>query len=174
LTTAAASCRGGSPCSGRASTDGPPEIAGVRDRYAAAIADLVPVAEHKLDLVHDRIEIIYALETAAALEDLSVWQRQLHGLANEEIELDCPACGDHVYLELIGDDLFATADPDDIRDSRAVQPARPADLAAPEARLLDLCHAHGHQTVAVQLLHLFGLFTCPHCKTQPRIADAFT
>jgi hypothetical protein len=156
-----------------ACTDGP-EFADVRDRHAGTIADLVPVAEHKLDLVCDRIQVIHALETVAALEDLSVWQRELPGLANGEVELECPACGDHVYLELVGDDIGATADPDDIREGQSVRPARPADLAAPEARLLDLCHAHGHTGIAVELLHLFGVFTCPHCKTQFSIADAFT
>lgn len=155
-----------------ASIDGPSEIAHVRDRHAAPIAGLVPIAEHKLDLVSDRIEVIYALQTVAALEDLSVWQRVLQGLTDGEVELECPACGDHVYLELVGDDIVATADPDDVRAGRAVRLARHTDLAASEARLLDLCHAHGHPSIAVELLHLFGIFTCPHCETQFSIADA--
>jgi hypothetical protein len=154
-----------------ASTDDPLKST-VRDRHTATIADLVPIAEHKLDLISDRIEVVYALETVAALEDLSIWQRELQGLADREVELECPACGDHVYLELVGDDIVATADPDDTRAGRAVRPARPADLAAPEARLLDLCHAHGHPTVAVELLHLFGMLTCPHCETEFNITNA--
>jgi len=157
-----------------ASTDGPPEITGVRDRYAAAIAGLVPVAEDKLDLVRDRIEIIYALQNVAALEDLSVWHWRLESLAGGEVELECPACGDDSYLELPGGDGPTTAAPD-LREGPVVRPARPVDLGPPEARLLDLCHAHGHHSVAAELLHLFGVVvTCPSCKTQFSIADAST
>jgi predicted RNA-binding Zn-ribbon protein involved in translation (DUF1610 family) len=93
------------------------------------------------------------LETVAALEDLSVWQRELQGLANGEVGLECPACGDHVYLEFVGDDIVATADPDDIRKGRL------------SGRL-------GHKIVSVEFLHLFGMFICPHCGTQRSIADA--
>jgi hypothetical protein len=157
-----------------ASTDGPPEIAGVRDRHAVAIAGLLPVAEDKLDLVRDRTEIIYALQNVAALEDLSVWHWRLEGLAGGEVEVECPACGDDIYLELPGDDSYATADPADLREGQVVRPARPTDLGPPEARLLDLCHAHGHHTVAAELLHLFGVVTCPPCGTQFSIADAST
>jgi len=156
-----------------ASTDGPPEIAEARDRYATQIAGLVPIAEHKLDLVGERSDVAWALQTVAALEDLSVWQRELQGLANEEIELECPTCGDHVYLELVGDDLVATADPTDTRQSRSVRRAHPADLAAPEARLLELCLSHGHVTVAAELLALFGEVSCPHCEAQLNIAAAY-
>jgi hypothetical protein len=155
-----------------AATDGPPEIAGVRDRYAAAIAGLVPVAEQKLDLVRERTDVVYALQTAAAVEDLSVWQRELQGLAAGEVELECPACGDHVYLELVDGDIVATADPDDLGQGRAVRPARAEELAAPEARLLDLCRVHGHEAVADELRHLFGVFTCPHCGSRFAVADA--
>lgn len=157
-----------------AATDGPPQITDTRDRYAGAIAALVPVAEHKLGLVDDRTDTIYALQAIAALEDLSVWQRQLHGLANEEVELECPACGDHIYLELVGDAIVATADPDDTRQARVVRAAHAEDLAAPEARLLDLCQVHGHTRVAAELLHLFGQVSCPHCQAEFRVADAFS
>jgi hypothetical protein len=156
-----------------AAADGRPETTDTRSRYAFAVAALIPVAEHKLDLVEDRTDIIYALQAIAALEDLSVWQRQLHGLADEEVELECPACGDHIYLELVGDTIVATADPDDTRQGRVVRAAHPEDLAVPEARLLDLCQVHGHTRVAAELLHLFGQVTCPHCQTQFHVADAF-
>jgi hypothetical protein len=43
---------------------------------------------------------------------------------------------------------------------------------APEARLLTLCHAHGHTSIEVEILHLFGIFTCPHCQTEVSTADA--
>src|SRR4051794_32991558 len=43
------------------STDGPPETDGVRGRYAADLALLRPVAEHKLALVSDRRDALWAL-----------------------------------------------------------------------------------------------------------------
>jgi hypothetical protein len=156
-----------------ASTDGLGEITDVRDGNAVAIARLLPIADRKLDLVSERTEIIYALQTVASLENISVWDWQLKSLANGEVELECPVCADHVYLELTGDDIIATADPDDLREGLIVRPARPTDLGAPEARLVELCRAHGHEPVAAELLHLFGEVTCPHCDAQFTIADAF-
>ncbi|WP_146841739.1 hypothetical protein [Cellulomonas composti] len=154
------------------SIDGPPEIATVRELYATEIADLVPVADHKLDLVSDRADVVYALQTVAALENLSPWQRWLEGPPNEEVELECPSCGDHVYLELVGGELVATIDPDDTTHGRPVQAERPGNLPAPEARLFDLCVSHGHADVAGWLLRLFGRVTCPHCEAEFHTASA--
>ena len=157
-----------------ASVDGPTPTDQVRVHAVSAISALVPVAEHKLDLVHDRTDVIYALQAVAAVENLPVWQRELDGLAGEELELECPACGVHVYLELLGQDLVATADPDQPHRGRPMRPADPARLPAPEARLIHLCLAHGHRSVAAELLQLFGHATCPHCNVPFTVADAYT
>ena len=155
-----------------ASTDGPPEIADVRRVYAPQISTLRPVAEHKLELVQERADVLYALQVVAAFEDLSVWQRELEGLVNEEVELDCPSCDDHLYLELVDGALVATADPDVFRGGQPVQGADPADLGTAEARLLALCRAHNHAAVARELLQLFGQTRCPYCGARFTIADA--
>lgn len=155
-----------------AAKEGPPEIGDVRGVYAAQIMALRPIAEHKLELVTERADVLYALEVIAAFEDLSVWQRNLGGLAGEEIELECPSCDDHIYLELVDGALAATADPEAVHDGRPVQPADPAALGTAETRLLALCRAHNHAAVALELLQLFGRAPCPHCGLSFSVADA--
>jgi len=155
-----------------ASVDGPPEITDVRSVHAAQIGSLGPVAERKLDLVHARADFLYALQTVAALEDLSVWQRELEGLVNEEVELECPSCKKHIYLELIDGALVATIDPNLVRGGQPVHPAEPAELGTTEARLLRLCHAHNQAAVGNELLQLFGQTHCPNCSAHLAVADA--
>lgn len=155
-----------------ASNDGPPEIGDVRGLYAAQITALRPVAECKLELVAERADVLYALEVLAAFEDLSVWQRNLDRLVDEEVELECPSCDDHIYLELVDGELVATADPDVDGDGQPVQAADPTGLGTAEVRLLALCRAHNHTAVASELLQLFGQATCPHCGARFSIAEA--
>jgi hypothetical protein len=104
-----------------ASADGPRRSVEVREQYADQVAAMRVVAEDKLQLVHDRVDFIYALQTLAQFEDLSVWQRILESLASGEVELECPSCGEHLYLELMEDQLIATTDPDDTRSGRMVE-----------------------------------------------------
>lgn len=157
-----------------ASADGPPDVADARTRYAAQIAALIPVAEHKLDLVRDRTGTIYALQALAAVEDLSVWQRHLEILADGEANLTCPACREPFELALPAADTASTTDLSGTRRARSLpSPAEPAALAAAEARLVDLCQVHGHSATADQLLDLFGEVSCPRCAVRFRIADGF-
>ncbi len=155
-----------------ASNDGPSAIDGIRDLYVTELAALRPIAERKIALVSHRADALWALEVLAALEDLSPWQRELDRLANDEVELECPSCDDHVYLELVDGTLVATTDPDAVRDGQPVQKARRSDLGPAEARLVALSEAHGHSDVAREMLQLFGRAGCPHCGTWFTIADA--
>lgn len=155
-----------------ASNSGPPEMAGVRRLYADHIAALRPVAEHKLGLLSGRADVVYSLEVLAALEDLSIWQRDLERVATGELELECPWCDDYVYVGLHDGGLVAASDPDALADGQPVQPADAAGLGTAEARLLELCLAHNHTDVAAELLQLFGQAPCPHCGAAFFIADA--
>ena len=112
-----------------ASRGGPPEISDVRSVYAVQITALRPVAEYKLELVTERADVLYALEVVAAFEDLSIWQRDLDRLVNDEVELDCPSCGHHINRGLVNGALVATADPDAVGDGLPVQPADPGSWA---------------------------------------------
>jgi hypothetical protein len=77
-----------------ASTDGPPEIAGARDRYAAAIAGLVPVAEESSTWSAAGRRSSTRCRTSRRWRTYSVWHWRLEGLAGREVELECLACGD--------------------------------------------------------------------------------
>lgn len=131
-----------------------------------------PLARHKLTLVTDRTDFAYALQNVAVFEDLGLWQRELEGLANQEVELDCPACGDHVYLELTEPDSIASLDPDNLNAGTRLQPATRSDLTEPESILLDLADAHRQQQIQAQLLQVFGHFICPACSQRVRVAEA--
>ncbi len=155
-----------------ASNDAPSAIDGARGVYAAELAALRPVAEGKVALVRDRADVLWALEVVAAIEDLSPWQRDLDRLANDEVELECPSCGDYIYLGLVDGALMATTGPDGVHDGQPVQQAPPSDLGPAEARLVTLSEAHGHTGVASEMLRFFGRAGCPHCGTWFPIPDA--
>jgi hypothetical protein len=155
-----------------ASTDGPPERNDVRAIYAGNLAGLALVAVEKLRLAIRPADFVWALQNVAALEDLSIWQRNLECLANEEVELECPHCCDHVYLEFEGTDLVATLDPDDTAAGLLVTPAAEPDLDAPEARLLALAEQNAQPDIAEQLLQIFGRAACPACGKTFRIGAA--
>jgi hypothetical protein len=155
------------------STDGPLDQRTARADYAAQIAALQPLARRKLELVTDPIEFIYALQNVAILEDLGVWQHELDGLANGELQLDCPACGDHVYVEVAADDaLVASLDPDSLDAGTRLVAVSPSDLQPPESTLLEMAGTHGQQQLQGQLLQVFGHFKCPACSQRVRIANA--
>jgi hypothetical protein len=55
----------------------------------------------------------------------------LQGLANGEIEIACPACGDYLFVVLEEDASIATPNPDTNRTANtALVPASPAKLRA--------------------------------------------
>lgn len=153
-----------------ASNDGPLDRAEVRRLHATHIDRLRSVAEHKLGLVRERRDARWALKVVAEL-DGSVWERGLEGLANDEIELDCTSCGDHLYLRLAEDGLVTT-DPDVIGAGESVQPADAARLGSAETRLVELCRAHDQAGLETELLQLFGRTRCPHCAADFTILEA--
>jgi len=157
-----------------ASTDGPPEATDVRSVYRTQIETLRPVAEHKLELVHERVDVIYALQVVAAFEDLSIWQRRLEGLVDAEVELECPSCGDSIDLALVNGAFPAMTDPGEIDGARPRRQAEPTELGTAEARLLSLCHTYRHTVVANELLQLFGQTRCPNCGALVSIAEALS
>lgn len=155
-----------------ASTDGPLDHADVRAEHAAGLDSLRPIARRKLRLAEDHADFIYALQNVAAVEDLGVWQRELEGLANEEVELDCPACGDHIYLEVVADELLITVDPDSTEAAQLVVPDPAALRDGPESELVRLAETHGRPRVRGQLERLFSRFPCPACGERISVAQA--
>ena len=153
------------------STDGPLGQRTARADYAAQIAALQPLARRKLELVTDPIEFIYALQNVAILEDLGVWQHELDGLANGELQLDCPACGDHLFIEVADDTPVASLDPDSLDAGTRLVAVSPSDLQPPESTLFEMAGTYGQQQLQGQLLKVFGHFTCPACSQSVSIAN---
>lgn len=154
-----------------ASNDGPLDRVEVRRLHASHIDRMRPVAEHKLALVRERSDILWALKVVAEL-DGSVWERGLEGRANDEIELDCTSCGDLLYLRLAEGRLVTTTGPDSIKAGESVQPADAARLGTAETRLVELCRAHDHAGLETELLQLFGRTRCPCCAAEFTVLEA--
>jgi hypothetical protein len=155
-----------------AATDAPAEVTRVRERYLNEIVALRTTALHKLGIVDGRADFLYALQTLAAFEDLSVWQRELEGLVNEELEVECPSCAEHLYLEVAEGQVVVTPDPDILPEDARVRPREASDLGTSETRLLDLCRSHRQVAIASELIQLFGHATCPNCSADFSIDEA--
>lgn len=154
------------------STDGPLDREAVRAENGDNTRALRPLAPYKLGLITERTDFVYTLQNVAIFEDFGVWQRGLEGFANQEVQVECSACGDHVYLELTDNTSVASLDPDDLGAGTRLEPAAPSDLHAPESTLFELAGAHQQNLVQAQLLQLFEHFVCPACNTRVRIASA--
>jgi predicted RNA-binding Zn-ribbon protein involved in translation (DUF1610 family) len=159
-------------CAILSSTYGPLDRAEVRARFLTSVESLGPVAHHKLALADADQDFVYALQCVAAIEDLGAWQWLLEGLADEEVEFECPACGDHVYIEVTEDALIATQDSGAIGGRTPIPSTDRSQLDGQERYLIDLVVAHGRRRLQDQLASLFSTFTCPNCAQQISVAQA--
>ena len=125
-----------------ASNDGPEDVAAVRRRYPAELSALRDMAERNLALADGFGEFVYALQALMAFEGIPVWGQNLHGLADEELTMDCPACGAYIYLTLTGSEFTANCD-DDAVPGTQIFPAAPAGLSDRGARMHSLALQHG-------------------------------
>ena len=156
-----------------ASNDGPGDSASVRQRYENEIAELRTVAARNLQHAKDDIEFVYGLQALMAFEDGGVWQRNLQCIADGELELDCPSCGEHLLLGLDGPEFRVESFSDASLAPTAVTPGVPPG-ATVEGRLLALAHANDRPAVANKLPYLFGGTTCPRCHVSFRVPQALT
>lgn len=154
-----------------ASTDGPEPPAAVRRRYAAAIATLGTIAARNLDHAADDFELVYGLQALAAFDDVGVWQRNLHVLADGEAQLDCPACGEALLLDLADPPYLVRSFTDQDRPPVAVVATEPLSGTA-EHGLLQRVRAASRASLAERLTTLFGVTECPHCRISYVVADA--
>lgn len=136
------------------------DVAVIRRRYAAEIASLRELAESFLAAAAEPRDFVWSLQALMAFEDVPFWQHELQGLAEGEIGLECPNCGDEIFV-VTTDPARVTDDDDGFRS--VVVPASPLDLTGAEARMYRLTMEHHQQEVAVWLLNAFGRFECPAC-----------
>lgn len=156
-----------------ASTDGPEDPAVVRERYERELADLHVVAVRNLPYATSDTEFVYALEALMAFEDGGVWQRNLFWLANDEAEIDCPYCDEHLLLNLEGPDYSTASFASDSSAPTAVVPVEHSSVTV-EGRLLTLARANDRPAVADRLRYLFGRAICPHCREAFHVPQALS
>lgn len=146
-----------------ASNDPPDGVQDARRRYRGEISVLRDIAERNLSASGQFRDFVYSLQTLAAFENLGVWQRELDSLSDEELQLGCTDCGEHLYLNL--EPTRFTAATDDVsRPATRITRARETDLTGLHARLVSLARRHGQDAVVIGLLHLFGKVECPSCR----------
>ncbi|GAA1639739.1 hypothetical protein [Actinoplanes couchii] len=155
-----------------AATDGPEDPVDVRRRYEREIAELHAVATHNLPYATTDVDLLYGLEALMAFENGGVWQRDLHRLADDEVEVDCPSCDEHLVLDVTGP-VFRM---ESIADG-SLPPTlmTPVDHLATtiEGRLLDLTRAHGREPLSARMQRFFGRATCPACHALFHLAQPF-
>jgi len=155
------------------STDGPEDAADVRRRYAAELSTCRDLAERNLELADGFVEYVYGLQALMALEGIPIWQNRLQSLADEELELYCPNCGEDLYLGLAGPEFKATvAFPDGPSTATPIIPADPIDLQDGAARMHALALRHGQTDVAAKMLYMLGRAICPLCGGNFQIPSA--
>lgn len=147
-----------------ASNDGPESSVDVRSRYASEVAAMRDIAEATLPLAVSDTEFLHALETLAAFEDLGGWQRSLSQVADGEVPVQCPGCGDDLLLQLDEHPPRITGWDDDGGDAGTVTPSDPKP-GSPDERLHFLAVTHGRMDVASMLRACFGTGRCPSCDS---------
>jgi hypothetical protein len=154
-----------------ASNDGADEATAVRRRYEDELGVLREVAERNLAHADGDVEFVYGLQALMAFEDRGVWQRHLESLADGELSLECPSCGDDLLMPLDGPEFHVASFAD---ASVSSTPVIPIDLADTDdaARMLRLARAHGRGDVAAKLPYLLGRATCPSCGAAFDVATA--
>ncbi|MFD7846750.1 hypothetical protein ACFV4K_27920 [Nocardia sp. NPDC059764] len=128
-----------------------------------------------LNMVHDDLAVapgeedhapedfIGRLQSMLAFEDETVWAEKLDCLIEEELELDCPACGTTICLSLGRGGTFTCTVDYGLGNVIHVPliPASPDQLNGLGARLYQLAMTARQPATALQITALFGHATCP-------------
>lgn len=154
-----------------ASEDGPKQPADVRTENADDLAEMRDLAESNLPFADDDTEFIYGLKALMSFEDGGVWQRCLDHVADGEMPLACPACGETLILDLSGEE-FVLGNYDDSSVPVTAVELGHAGPGTVEERLLLLATAQGRHDLANKVQHLFGDVDCPSCGHHFIVAHA--
>ena len=76
------------------SLDGPRDPQTVRRQYERELAVLRDLAERNLGYAESEGDFVYGLQALLSFEDAGAWQRNLHAIADGELQLQCPTCAD--------------------------------------------------------------------------------
>ena len=144
--------------------------------YRDVIEELASLARETLaqrDL--SRIDFIYLLQAALALEGNALWSEGLFGLADGELAGECPHCDTALQI-VIGEYGFFVMDEEWVNRPQtprnAVAPAEAISLRGVGARLHWLAREANQAQVADWLRHVFGHANCPACKERFAVEEA--
>ena len=156
-----------------ASTDGPTDAALMRQEHADAVQRLHALALRNLSLAEGDIEFVYGLQALTAFEDGGVWQRRLGHVADGELPLECPNCGEFLILNLDGPGYTLASYTDGSIPPTQPQPSGPTEESV-EGRMLGLSRNLGRYEVVSKLRYIMGSATCPSCQTTFEIPETLT
>jgi hypothetical protein len=147
------------------STDRPSDVADPRGIYGPPIRTMRDLAEANLARADGSTDYMYCLQILMAFENVPVLQTHLGSLANGEVELECPHCGEGLLVGLGEPDYRVRPFHRAHNESPTpLRPASPNDLDRGASRAHDLATAHGQLGVAEKMLYLLGRATCPCCE----------
>ena len=146
------------------STDRARDVPDPREAYGSLIPTMRGVAESNLARTEGATDFIYCLQILMSFENVPVLQKRLESLANGELELECPGCGESLVLGLGEPDYQArpfwrTRD----ESPSPLRPASPNSIGPGASRAHSLAKEHGHPEVVDKMLFLLGNATCPCC-----------
>lgn len=139
----------------------------------AALADLARETMTARGL--ERVDFVYLLQAALALEGDELWGQVLDRLEDGEFEGTCPSC-DACLVFSIGEDGFFVSDEASLDRPEArhdpIVPAEAGALTGVGARMHRLALDARQPEVAQALSHVFGRAICPSCRDHMAVADA--
>lgn len=149
------------------SNDAPPNAADLCSANSAAIEALARTATSEPGAASSDTDFVYAIAFQAALRREPNWSA-IESIANEEHEIECPRCGEHVYAQLVPPyavTSWTATEPGPL----TIAPTTVDGLAQEQAFLHRQALDHNRDVVADQLLHLFGTAICPECGDTIRL-----
>lgn len=158
-------------CAILASEDGPEDSSTVRSRYPEITASLNRMALANVPLAASPVELIYAVQTLLATEESTPWATRLEAVADQELEMACPQCGEQLMMNLELPEAKVAMFNECIGPT-VVLPAVPSALVGAEARAYGVAASHAHPEVAPGFLNVFGQFECPSCAYQGTATQA--
>ncbi|WP_433796466.1 hypothetical protein [Actinoplanes sp. CA-252034] len=143
-------------------------------RFAEELKALHSLAGDWLAAPADPGLFLYRLQAMAALEGDELWGAELHRIADEEMEIECPTCGTVLFVVFGGAGRFATHEDYATRpvvEKSPLQPATDTELEGAGRRLYHASLQAGQTSIATALRYLFGRAECTQCNTVFRVSD---
>jgi hypothetical protein len=156
-----------------ASTDGPTDPVLRRQQHADTLRRLHDLAYRNLPLAEGDTEFVYGLQALMAFEDGGVWQRHLNHVADGELPLECPNCGELLILNLDGPEYTLASYTDGSIPPTPVRPYEPPDGSL-EGRMVALSRNLGRTEVESKIRYVISSATCPRCHSVFDTPDALT